>query len=124
MSREIKFRAWDSSRKKMLMTGEFNILQEECYGFHAGAYDIDEDWVSFDLMQYIGLKDKNGKGDYLWQNDLVRCSGHGVGLVDQNYWGEWCVVFGGDFIPIHDLIMEQDLLERVGNIHENPELLS
>ena len=120
MSREIKFRGWDGH----CMHPAEDLTTSPGYREWLGKVD-------FELMQYTGIKDKNGGGENdLYKDDLVECYGHGIGRVDQNNWGEWCIFFPEQYegegpydACIHDLIMEQDLGVLVGNIHENPELL-
>ena len=71
MSREIKFRAWNTRRKEMEMIDDLYWFEEnQCH--HNG----DKDFV---IQQYTGLKDKNGKeiyeGDileFIDPNNLVR----------------------------------------------------
>ncbi len=79
------------------------------------------DWYSFDdvvLMQYTGLKDKNGKkifeGDIGW-DEHNEC--YGVVKFEE-----------GKFLYVWENIAEDlwevaDGIEICGNIHENPELL-
>jgi len=131
--REIKFRAYIDKdvigEEKGLMhypndPSDFELV---CNGDGGFSMVIDHEyWVESDkfiIMQYTGLKDKNGQGAEMYQGDIVYGAGHGNGVVDKNYWGEWGLKYKGEFMPIHDLVMEGDLGEIKGNIHENPELL-
>ena len=112
--REIKFRAWDK-RALELPPAMYHFSFKD-----AGRYSR-----CGNIMQYTGLKDKNGNGENeLCQDDIVNVFGLGPCRVDKNYWGAWCVIdHSGYECPIHDAVMEQDLGELLGNIHENPELL-
>jgi uncharacterized phage protein (TIGR01671 family) len=58
--REIKFRAWDKKEK---------IIREDIQAFYGSFWDIlkDENWV---IMQYTGLKDKNGVEIY--EGDIMK----------------------------------------------------
>ena len=122
--REIKFRAYDEESKKMYQITDVNfsdyVANGICYG----------DWKDFsinNLLQYTGLKDKNGveiyEGDIvkaIWSKDCDEyiANEQWIGDVFFNYGsfdinGEWCVAlncFNGTF-------------EVIGNIYENKELL-
>jgi len=112
--REIKFRAWETKENKMLSDHD---LLEIRYG----------DIFEYELMQFTGLKDKNGKEIY--EGEIVR-----INILDRikvvvwdrgAYWlckntnpESWVWTLGesefrGDLSDI----------EVIGNIYENPELL-
>lgn len=73
-------------------------------------YAVDPDTVG----QYTGLKDRNGKEIY--EGDIVR---HINGFIDEVKYR-----YGG-FHPIDKILweVEKNLVEVIGNIHDNPELL-
>ena len=138
MSREIKFRAWDLKRKIMHQVSDLTFRKEwiGCNAFNVEKNEIGdtiginyfdkrhED--SFVLMQFTGLKDKNGKeiyeGDVL--KPTIECGkklGKIVWLENRSAFGiHWYLQLGtGDIeFCVNDMKME-----IVGNIYENPELL-
>lgn len=120
MSREIKFRAWDKISKTMDYWQPFKY-------FDNSLVDPDSKAVET-IMQYTGLKDKNGKeiyeGDILDINDQYNLIGSDI----------YEVVFsdgafridGAELAILHnspgcDALGEDT--EVIGNIYENPELL-
>lgn len=134
--REYKFRAWDKDNKEMLYQGSnttYNnsvmdcriVLDELGFDVLVRLYGKDEYEYrnNCELMQYTGLKDKNGKEIY--EGDVVRIDDLGIGIVDYEEgrfamrrreerfcWPVYCRIDHSPFVP-----------EVIGNIYENPELL-
>ncbi len=109
--REIKFRSWDKTDKKMTTT-EF--IMDSNGG--RPAKNVEEWGRVFVLMQYTGLKDKNGKevyeGDivmYKHEDDTVLF--HAVTWLN-----------AGEF-SLEELWAGGVDWHIVGSIYENPELL-
>ncbi|EAE6220649.1 hypothetical protein BEN66_11395 [Listeria monocytogenes] len=122
--REIEYRAFVKETKKMLPVTDLCFNETEAVGVSGcgnAKCTLCVDWYSFDdvvLMQYTGLKDKNGKkifeGDVGW-DEHNEC--YGVVKFEE-----------GKFLYVWENIAEDlwevaDVIEICGNIHENPELL-
>lgn len=140
MSREIKFRAWDKDEKRMLevyrigFDGPIDGAQVYCYLDDRGAKGSKECFCDGDgltLEQFTGLKDRNGQeiyeGDILaWHSNIYR-KHDWVGLV--LYRGAGFAVQESDKSYSSPDWLETacnkdaNIIEVVGNIHENPELL-
>lgn len=107
--RPIKFRAWDKENKKMIYNPDFVFPN----------YAMDENASVFVLMQYTGLKDKNGKEIY--EGDIVKYSW----LPKDHPQHETGVVVVEDIRNIPSILTKGWTfeIEVIGNIFENPELL-
>src|SRR3990167_612520 len=117
--REIKFRAWDGSqmRYKFLLHNTNGRLA----GLDMGGATISLEWKhGWEIMQYAGLKDKNGKeiyeGDIFNQGD--KKIKYLVEWVDTGFKGKQL----GTNTSWVGLEFHQRFIEVIGNIYENPEL--
>ncbi|MCE8267937.1 hypothetical protein JJO14_09345 [Listeria monocytogenes] len=122
--RAIGFRAFVKETKKMLPVTDLCFNEIEAVGVSGcgnANCTLCVDWYSFDdvvLMQYTGLKDKNGKkifeGDMGW-DEHNECYGV-VKFEEGKFLYAWENI-------AEDLWEVADSIEIYGNIHENPELL-
>ena len=127
--REIKFRAWDKDYKKIINVDEIDLFLNQIRYWK----DLDEEPImlnkgDFELMQFIGLKDKNGKEIY--EGDILEVESHGGKEVVEVKWNEgyagWDFFKGEEYCPLTDYkdMMGFDLNAKIiGNKFENPELL-
>lgn len=130
--REIKFRAWFGEEHKMIPFDELHIELEN--GEYTVWYSLDGDSIQdglcvedFNIMQYTGLKDKNGKEIYA--GDIVKlpkCK-DAIRIVTKgciNYYLKG-VGRGTDKYDIEfSNEPNTECFEILGNIYENPELLT
>ncbi|EAG6958977.1 hypothetical protein AB952_12105 [Listeria monocytogenes] len=124
--RAIEFRAFVKRKKEMFPVTDlrFNRYEKDAVGV-SGCGDpyctMCDDWYNFDdvlLMQYTGLKDKNGKkifeGDICW-DEHNECYGV-VKFEDAKFLYLWENI-------AENLWEVADDIEVSGNIHENLDLL-
>ena len=125
MNREIKFRAWDKKEKRMLPVDAVNffnksIVSNQARGEHSGGQF---GFIESELMQYTGLKDKNGKeiyeGDIVsWFDDL---GDHGHPFVIKYNEAQFLLTIPSE--KLDGWYLGGKEIEVIGNIYENPELL-
>lgn len=134
MSREVKFRIWDKTSNRMLYQDDFERVELDTKNKMVSlvrsetiesSYVLDyEDGIEAEIMQYTGLKDKNGKKVY--EDDIIQYSHKAVGMIlrkvrmKYGMWGIEGIVKG---TQIHFANILESEYEVIGNIHENPELL-
>lgn len=121
--REIKFRAWDIKNNKWISDFEVVINSN---GKLVCAYSDKTfgEWkIEYILMQYTGLKDKNGKEIY--EGDIV-----GYHYTSRDYkvgemeWNEEDCKFTLGIVTL-GYANREGMISRVrGNIYENPKLLN
>ncbi len=121
--KEMRFRAWDNSIKKMIdpiQIQQFEFRGDTTKGMRIHytseeAYTVFTD--DFELMQYTGLKDKNGRRIY--EGDVVKFvvaytdKTISENIIEITFWegGFWH----------HGFRPEQ--CEVIGNIYKNPDLI-
>ena len=121
--REIKFRAWIEGRNGTMEYGVILSTKGNYCSVEAG-WDIQGEYPNISVMQFTGLKDKNGleiyDGDVLESNQLDA----NVRVNWSTIWACWeCFGMSGteDFGLLSNISLNNYLV--IGNIYENPELL-
>jgi len=120
MQREIKFRAWDKFHKIMRNHEDINIWDRFMKDDMSNQYAP--------LMQYTGLKDKNGKEIY--EGDIIEYCGSQllesymavIKYKDDRFVADWVddsKLFRKDIF----FWTKERKIQIIGNIYDNPELL-
>lgn len=121
MSRELKFRAWDTKTSEYIHLDKYFV--------------IDQRFEQYDYEQYTGLKDKNGIEIY--EGDIVKQFVCGIRKFKGKSCGRyttWQVRWSKEecCFELHylsgslfgdSMMSDSGEYEIIGNIHENPELL-
>lgn len=131
--REIKFRAWDTVNKvwrdiEELIIGKNNAVVA-IKDTNGNIYQVHEGQIV--LMQYTGLKDKNG--EEIYEGDFIRRfiedekaekqREQVFEIVWNNEYAEFEPLFHETgWRPVLKYVLESDC-DVIGNIYENPELL-
>jgi uncharacterized phage protein (TIGR01671 family) len=132
--REIKFRVFSKDRMFIIESDSDFTLQfgnnKPMLAWYSNSGEFIEEWAVDNLMQYTGLKDKNGKEIY--EGDIIKNGGGRICVVE---WHQPTAGFDSKFM--RDTVMNPAIdksygfqcnmwemhVEVIGNIYENPELL-
>lgn len=135
--RAVKFRAWDKKRHLMLEVDDIHFCCEEIA--YLKGYDTENERdLEFDiyqetdnpsieqvvLVQFSGLKDKNGKEIY--EGDLINFNNE-FGIVEKSSMSEWVVYFDGrdDREDLTSFCKEGEHPREIsGNVFKNYNLLT
>jgi uncharacterized phage protein (TIGR01671 family) len=137
--REIKFKAWDKKNNRMANVDsiEFVDALEGRTGINVyvegkrNSYWLEAFKDEYELLQYTGLKDTNGKeiyeGDILKAEDPYRekTKNIAVEFINGAYHIEWSNMFYEE-TDITTIYWAKDMdfsFEIIGNIYQNPKLL-
>ena len=121
MKREIKFRAWTGL---IMLHDGFAIMNGKVLHHNVGGLEFYGEY-EYEIMQFTGLLDKNGKEIY--EGDIINAN---IYLNEQDCHDIYFQ--NGDFRIRWSMFRLSELLESsfngrkvevIGNIYENPELL-
>lgn len=136
MNDRFKFRMYDTNVNKMYMPNDYEEVESiyECIKQQIN-WDLDVDYdIKFNhledgrfFMQCTGLKDKNGK--LIYEGDIIKiccCNLRKTQISDVFFCQErsaFCFHYKTDYGDYANCTMEKTIIEVIGNIYENKELL-
>ena len=124
MNREIKFRAWRTVEQRMVRSNQAiaTIMRKHILGYpepgldgQGGDYNGHTKETDHILMQYTGLKDKNGTE--IFEGDIVEEK------VPGKVYRKTEVKWNRSDLGFYFYNSGTDFIEVIGNIYENPDLI-
>lgn len=133
MEREIKFRAWDTFNEYMYKSVDVNNNKKDLSWFFRQCEEAGKGGNGIIIMQYTGLKDKNGKeiydGDIILNSKATEPENKGWIIKWINLsWKVELIGYEDAITGFSDRIFNpfyntQTEFEIIGNIYENAELI-
>lgn len=115
--REIKFRAWANGK---MISWEEICSSKYFKDFFLLKYMTNPPRRVSVLLQYTGLKDKNGREIY--EGDILRLTYSGVSYKKEVVFTDCAFMIKGGAINSHERFPLKNQMEVIGNVFENPEL--
>ena len=128
--REIKFRAWDKTDKRMVgdIQKAYDGMSDDCLNGEYYSVSCFDDFLEdsiFIVMQFIGLRDNHGCGNEIYKGDTVRITqACGEEYIGEVVWDEdrlaWAVDSNDldELMEFASIIHCEHLVEVIGNIYE------
>ena len=126
MSREIKFRCWHKQLKKFVEILQLSYNENGVFALICsvdGKSDMPVFLDDIKLMQFTGIKDKNGKE--IFEGDVLEWDCGRITVVD---WNGFCAMF--DHTGLNTKGIPRPLYDRpyllskvIGNVFNNPDLI-
>lgn len=145
--RTIKFMAWDKKDKRMVIDEQdfipIKVTNKGVLRLNPHYQDNFWQFVSedrFEIMQFTGLTDKNGKEIY--EGDIIEMDGGGPKVKGQIIFEDGCFCFKAPWVkegnsypelkyytvfsslPNDAIFKDCIMVEKIGNVFETPELLN
>ena len=112
--REIRFRVWDTQMMKMYTNCPNVMLDYRGHPYWQFGFDEPKPMSDSIVMQYTGLKDKNGKEIY--EGDILQIMRSNEPYPEKHFTVSWD-------INRFNVPRISWIYEVIGNIYENPKLL-
>lgn len=124
----IKFRAWDKKRRQVRDVLSIQYFQKPLPELGAVRMVTEEDTQNneslnfhsdVELMQYTGQKDR--RGIEIYDQDILKIP---EGILGYVYWDKDMLCWNVGLDGLFEYIGTDSELEIIGNVYENPELLT